>query len=361
MRIFYLDVVKAVAILLVLLCHATSVVPYTEHNLFPMCTDYQIAQLCNGLFIIASGALVLPSQIERGYPMCWRRVLKFLLLAAFWSIATNSVYYCIMDGMPLRESVCQAVARNNFILNGGAGAAGQMWFISIISCLYLAAPYMAKMVDGMPLRRIVLFVLIGMLLYLIPGTLNYDGEFHSVLNPDTQYLWVRYDFFGVYAGWFLVGYAFRVHGDKIEAAVRKVVPYPVTAGILFVALAATAAGYAESRALGDRMMFHPSFQNYYSSLSLYVNSIVLFYVLKNLADRLLPMRRIVEYLSLHSFSIFLIHMCFLFPWLRLVFDTELCSNYPWVVIAAGVLVLLVASLLLIHIISLCRVGRFWLR
>ena len=102
MRIFYLDVVKAVAILMVLFGHATSVVPYTERNLFPMCTDYQITQLCNGLFIMASGALVLPSQIERGYPMCWRRVLKFLLLAAFWSMAyemEKAPYYssCILN------------------------------------------------------------------------------------------------------------------------------------------------------------------------------------------------------------------------------------------------------------------------
>lgn len=361
MRIFYLDVVKAVAILMVLFGHATSVVPYTERNLFSMCTDYQITQLCNGLFIMASGALVLPSQIERGYPMCWRRVLKFLLLAAFWSMATNSVYYCLMEGMMTWEAVCQAAIRNNFILNGSAGAAGQMWFISIISCLYLAAPYVAKMADGMPLGRIALFVLMGILLYLVPGTLNYDGNFHSVLNPDTQHLWVRYDFFGVYAGWFLAGYAFRVHGREIEVAVRKVVPCPVMAGILFVVLAAMAAGYAESRVLGDRMMFHPSFQNYYSSLSLYVNSIVLFYVLKNMADRLLPIRRMVEYLSLHSFSIFLMHMCFLFPWLRLVVDTELYSNYPCIVIATGFIVLLAASLLLIYIMSLCRVGRFWLR
>lgn len=352
-RVFYLDFVKAAAIILVLMAHASSFIPMTRENALFFCFDYQLSQLCNGLFIMASGALILPREIEKGYPFFWRRILKFVLLAAVWSVVTNAAGY-MCDGQPLGAAVSQAVRMNSFIVGGCAGRAGQLWYISIICTLYLAAPYLAKLADGLPPSRFLIFAGISALLLLVPGTFNHAGHFRTLLTPDTQAVFGRYDFFGVYVSWFLLGYFLAVQ-DARGLLGRYGRYYTAAAAGLFALVFSWGSVWAWSM-IKDAPKLYLPFHLYYSSLFLFLDAILLYVVLKETAVHFEFCRTAVEALSRYSFGIYLVHMAWREVWM--LYALRLGLSEP-LLVALGVAALLAVSLVTVRIMYGWRVTRYF--
>lgn len=319
-RFFALDFIRAAAILCVLLAHAW-------YARFPggavdgsraaavMLVSFLFCQGATGLFVLVSGALILPKERREGFPLLWRRVLGFVLLAGFWSVVTNACGY-VAEEWPVSAALAQSVRYHSLIVGGWAYRAGYLWFLSVIVSLYLAAPFLARLAYAMPRRGYLLFAGISCLLYPLPGTLDVGGQGRSFLNPDTMVTFGGYDVFGVFASWFLLGHLFW-SVDVRALAERYTRHYCLWLCGLLAAVTG-GGGAMELYLTGARAIYAP-LHLFRPSLPIFLVAPLLFLLLKEMAPWFGRRRwRVwVTRLARHSFGIYLSHFGLL--WLLLSF------------------------------------------
>lgn len=313
-RVFYLDVVRAVAIVLVLMTHSFFAkypegMAYTESDaLFG--SFYLFTLSCNGMFFMLSGALVLDKEIRQGYGFFWKRIARFLLLLAVWAVVTNVCGY-VFHGMPFWEAVWQSVRYHSILIGGWSGYASYLWFMTVIVHLYVAAPFLARMVRDMPGRMYWIFVAATCVFMLLPGSFDYQHQLRSFIDADNALIWGQFNVFGSFASWFILGYLF-FRTDTEEWLGRYVRHYNLLLVCLLL-FSALAGGYLEYRwTIADNLHFYAPLLTFSSSIFTFVNSILLFLLCKHLAAYLTGWRRWIEIVSCHSFGIYLVHFGILF-------------------------------------------------
>ena len=310
-RIFYIDLIRAVAILSVLGIHSFFA-KYPErvpHNAFDTAIylpSFMFGLSGVGLFVMISGALIIEKEIRDGFRFYWKRIAAFGGLLAFWSVFGNSVAY-ICQGMDAWQAVLASCLHHSVIIGGSGYQASHLWFLPMIMHLYLAAPFLARMVQCMPVRDYVIFATISAVLFLLPGTFNYDGSFATLLDADFFGIMGRYDVFGVYVSWFILGYLFsRYDMDRLLAGFSK--RYSRYLALILLVSALTG-GYAEYKLTvrHDFQIYVPLIQ-FYKSLFMYVNVVVIFLLLKHYAGHFLRFRRQIEWIARYAFGLYLIHL-----------------------------------------------------
>lgn len=314
-RIFWFDAVRAAAILLVLSTHCffakyPTGCPDSMAGAMVEFPLYMLSQSCNGLFIMLSGALLIRKEIAAGFPVFWRRIGRFLILLVFWSVFSNVCGYMVLERASFLEALCRSVRDNTILFGGQANYGGHLWFLIVIGELYLAGPFLARMADNMPAKDFWYFALITVGIFLLPGTLNIDGQFHSLFNANFSLIWGRFDVFGVFASWFLLGYLLsRV--DTEAFLQRYVRHYNFVLGILLV-LVTAAGGWGECYIVRQAIRIYAPFHLFSESIFIFLNSIILFVLIKHLARYAEPFRRIVEWLAVTSLGIYLCHFGLLY-------------------------------------------------
>lgn len=306
-RVFAFDFIRVVAILLVLMTHAATLFPLSLENLSVFLPLYHVGQLSNGLFFMLSGALMLPRERRRGFPFLWRRVGKFFLLLVLWSIATNACAY-FAEGSGVAAAVCRAVQENSVVVGGRLGAAGQLWFLSVIAALYLGLPFVGRMTQGMGGREYVLFSLLTCVLVLLPSTFDGARSARTLLDPESEVLFGSYPLFGTFLAWFLLGDGFA----RFDVAGRLRAHVRLAAFLLFLGLCLSIAAaslweVSLMRAAGRAEMYLPV-HLYHQSLFLFAEGAVCFLLLELLARHLVCLRRGAAALSADVFGVFLSHM-----------------------------------------------------
>lgn len=306
-RVFAFDLIRAVAMLLVLLAHAATLFPLSLENLEVFLPLYHVGQLSNGLFFMLSGALMLPRERRRGFPLLWRRVGQFFLLLVVWSVVTNACAY-LVQGSGVWAAVCRAVAEDCVVVGGRLGSAGQLWFLSVIAALYLGLPFLGRMTQGMRRREYVLFVVLTCVLVLLPGTFDGERGFRTLLDPESEVLFGGYPLFGSFLAWFLLGDGFARFqvAARLRARVRLAGLW-LGLGLCLSIAAASVWEVSLMRAAGRAEMYLPV-HLYHQSLFLFVEGAACFLLLELLTPYLVRLRRGVEALSADVFGIFLSHM-----------------------------------------------------
>ena len=314
-RYFALDFVRAVAILCVLLAHAwyaSFPAGAVDGSLMAkgMLVSFLFYQGCNGLFIMVSGALIIPKEQREGYPLLWRRVMDFLLLAGFWSIATNVCAY-VADGWTLGQALVHSVRYHSFLFGGWTYRAGHLWFLSVICGLYLAAPFVARLAYAMPWRSYLMFAGISCMLFLVPGTFDVAGTGRSFLDPDTMGTFGGYDVFGVYVSWFLLGHLFW--SVDVRSCVGRVTRHYRLFLLGLLVFTVGAGGAMELVLTGGREIYAP-LHLFRSSLPIFLETVFCFLLLKDVAPQLEHgvLGRGISLLARRSFGIYLSHYGLLF-------------------------------------------------
>ena len=314
MRIFAFDLIRVVAIFLILLVHTVLPLPLTSGNLSVNLPLLLIGQLGTGLFFLLSGALMLPRERDRAFPWHWRRVGQFLFLLVFWSFFTSAVYYSA-DGAGLMDAVRHAARANNVLVGGDNGAGGQLWFLWVISVLYLSLPFLGRMTQGLRGWEYVAFAVLTCLLVLVPGTFDAARAHRTLLDPLAESIYGEVPLYGSILAWFLLGDFFARF--RIAEILRRRVPFVGTILLLlFVAdiFAASAMEVSLLHAAGKAEMYLPV-HLYPRSVFLFVGSSLLFLLLLVWAPHLSRYARPLEALSRDVFGVFLVHMipCLLLP------------------------------------------------
>ena len=150
-RIYYLDVLRCLACLMVIGMHA----PLSDvgHTSIFLCADTLFCIPCIGLFFMISGALLLPVQ-ESGIVFIKRRLSKVVLPLLVWTfvgVVINIFRYDFPS-----EQIVRTVASIPFSVQGH----GVLWFMYPLIGLYLVAPIISAWLQKAGKREIQIFLLL---------------------------------------------------------------------------------------------------------------------------------------------------------------------------------------------------------
>lgn len=208
-RILYLDVIRVVACMMVVLMHS----PMPSKNavgIFSVGISY-FTMPCIGLFFAASGALLLPMHYSSSNNMTeltWikHRLLKITFPVLIWSLFYIFINY-IFDENGLERQfsrTIKALCSIPFSVQGH----GVLWFMYVIAGLYLLAPVISPWLEKTSKKTLLFYLSLWGVSLCFPLLSN-------IIAVDRSIKGSLYYFSG-YAGYFLLGYYLRHFGGEIK-------------------------------------------------------------------------------------------------------------------------------------------------
>lgn len=296
-RIFYLDIIRVVACLFVIMMHASirnydALIGTTGFNIYALTFS-----ISSKLFFMISGALLLPISREP------RQFIKRRLRAVVIPLAVWSVVYFIemlIFDCPSKDEIKRTLLSVPF-----TPVEVSLWFVYAMVGIYLMMPIVSRCIEALERRWIEYYLALWLLSGVIPfiNGLFYTVEFHhTVLASTCNYL-----------GYIILGYYLHRYEPPIfsrQNIFKSVLAVAVICiGLPLFVLTYQAAYY----------MPNPSEQLATITHDLGINTmvvgIVVFSALQLLAKRFAyggsgksAFRKLVTSISICSFGIYLCHM-----------------------------------------------------
>ncbi len=199
-RILYLDVVRLMACCMVVLMH--SPMPATQENsLFLLALSYMTAP-CIGLFLMVSGALLLPVR-EDARVFLRRRLGKVLIPALVWTL-----FYIVVKSLSDDSVDISAIACRVLSVPFSPQGSGVMWFMYTLIGLYIISPVISPWLEDVKKPTLQLYLSFWFLTLCFPLV-------EIVLDVNTGITGLYYYLSG-YIGYFVLGYYLRRYGDIIS-------------------------------------------------------------------------------------------------------------------------------------------------
>lgn len=292
-RTEYFDYLRVIATFFVVFAHVSCEVWYTTDissfewtvlNIFDSSAKWAVA-----IFVMISGALFLggnPS-IKKIYTKYISRMLTAFL---FWSILyaiVNSIFY----GFELKSFIMQVI-----------GGHYHLWFIFMITGVYILIPLLKKFTESMELLQYFL-ILSVIFAVIIPYIIDILGVFSPSLSTTANALvsQMQFTFTLGYVGYFLAGYYF----NKIELS-KKVTYIIYILGIIGFILTITLTSWVSAVKQEPLDLFYQPF-----TLNLLLMSIAVFVFAKNHLNHIPAsekQKKLVRDLSKYSFGVYLVHV-----------------------------------------------------
>lgn len=285
-RIYYLDVIRIIACLMVIMMHSPVALKEGESSVVPGLISF-IMLPCNGLFFMTSGALLFGSGLSYG------QFMKKRLSRIVWPVVIWSVIYVFVDaymlGIPLNESIQQICWIPFHYIN----ANNAMWFMyTLLGCYFIVPivePWLMKATKK-ELEMVLLMWVISIGLPMVTYYLNMPKFNH-------QSAWY---YFGGFFGYLLLGW----YMTKYEISWKKI--------ILSFVLAVFFYAVVKIQSPVDWPYYcylHPSTVCY--SFGLF--GLIMKSVPSSVSDKT---KTTLVSLSACAFGVYLIHVLFLTKWLK---------------------------------------------
>lgn len=274
-RIFWLDVARAVAIILVVFAHCHEILNFVLFTQTPIpSVDVWKASLCYSfsrvgvpLFFMISGALILKKQLANTSNCHIKRILMFVILGVVYSIICNAIWDYYNTGK-LINALWGAIKKYNFILTNDLGIVGQLWFFRGIIPLYLAAPFIAlwlKEEDNVSNMK--KYILITLIVILLPSVFHR----HFLLNS------LYPSVFATFPLYFSLG--FLINENKI---LQHIAHKYIFWSVLFIC--STILSISIDSHKGALI---PELHYYLTSPFVFINSVAVIIIIKNIFTRLI--------------------------------------------------------------------------
>lgn len=209
-RIHYMDLLRSVAIMLVVALHSYQQVPFDLDSRYFMGMGVPI-------FLCISGALIIPKAGTMGlrqfYGKYAKRLIQFAVLIPICGIITNAlVWYCKGEHVSLAEANSTSshgaflhigtfpfikcfykslIEANGIIPEPLTIAQSHTWYLYYIIGLYIAAPFIARLFKTLSTKQCYLFCVLC-LLADIPTTLSFIPVLHPFHIGQTFYFILGY-------------------------------------------------------------------------------------------------------------------------------------------------------------------------
>ncbi|MBO5628202.1 MAG: acyltransferase family protein [Aeriscardovia sp.] len=197
-RILYLDIIRIIACIMIIAMHAP--IPNTGLSSYVLSTDSLLTVPGIGLFIMVSGALLLPVNMPTEQ-FLKKRFAKIVFPTVLWTL----FYYMIA---PYTDTVTQGFGIKSFLsIPFSSQFNGVLWFMYMLAGLYLLAPILSAWLRQASRREVRFYLFLWGITLCYPIIRSYIG----VNESHTGILY----YFGGYAGYFLLGYYLKTYVDRI--------------------------------------------------------------------------------------------------------------------------------------------------
>ena len=207
-RIYYLDVLRALACMAVVLIHSTAL--FATQNIGTV--DFWIGHIPNAfvrvgvpLFIMLSGALMLDENYVFSVKKQVRHILSIMLFFVFWSIVYSGIINVLLPlyrGEPLQIS---EIIKTAFL------GPYHFWYCFVIVGLYLLVPLLRLWVKRENKRQIEYFMLLALVVsFFLPIFVKTVSRFigaAGLLSEPLENLHLEY--VGGYTAYFILGWYLR--------------------------------------------------------------------------------------------------------------------------------------------------------
>lgn len=195
-RIPYLDILRVVACLLVILIH-TPIRQYDTYYNTPSVANaiytVLVAVNCN-LFFMISGALLLPVTMPA------RRFVKRRLWVVLPPLVVWTVVYLLEHALLLHNFTPRLLTSVLF-----HPVEGLLWYVYVLVVIYVTLPLMSKCIDAIGKRGVEIVLVLWVLSSFIPYQ-------HGMFIEASQYSHNMFGAFANYYGYVLLGYYLHRYG-----------------------------------------------------------------------------------------------------------------------------------------------------
>lgn len=296
-RITWIDYVRCIAILLVLLIHSfeqTGVSDLVSISIFA-----SIGRLGVPLFLMISGALMLPKvlqySISEYFQRYTKRIIQFVLLLFGYAVITNLIHILFIKREVI-EYPLHFLINNNGIT--AKGVAVHLWYMRVITVLYILLPLLARFVRPLKSRTLCAWIALCMLPFIVSKELCSIKLLSSVFP---------------YIGYFLLGYLIS---NRVDFKTKSNNIILISSLVLITSI--LVACIIDLRFNGaDFFRLHW----YSSSYTVPISSVALFILLRELFEKYSTCPPIIANLSKCAFGIYLSHYIILLGIERFVLST----------------------------------------
>lgn len=307
-RIYYLDVARFIAIISISCNHAvnrgyaTYVNQYIEFNSLPIYSSlfetiiYIFSRMGVPLFLMISGALLLKKDIndQKGIVAFYKHNLLRLFLTSeiwivicFWFLAIQRI---IADPSVLLKTIRDFLLSMLFI---NQEVYPSFWYLPMILCLYILIPFLCILKNHISWKSIIIpFFIVIFIGFVVPSINSFNLYFFDGNKwnlPDRAFL---LSYFLVYM---VIGYF--ISKKKLKSIATKwiallfIISFGVTCAFQY---------YAFSQ--------KPDCHLTYDFIGVLVASTFLFELIRRFADKVIVIRKPVEYIAKISFGIYFVHI-----------------------------------------------------
>lgn len=189
-RIPYLDALRVIACILVLLVHAPMlhIDEYYNHPSTAYAIYITLITVSSKLFFLISGALLLPVTKP------WRQFLKRRLGVVLIPLAVWSIIYLLEHAFLLHNFTPRLLI--SILFNP---VEGSLWFVYVMVVIYCCMPLMSRCIDAIGKRGVEVVLVLWALSSLIPYQ-------HGIFIEASQFSHNMLSGFANYFGYVLLGY-----------------------------------------------------------------------------------------------------------------------------------------------------------
>lgn len=327
-RIYYLDFVRIVACIMVIIQHAPK--PDIGINSVLLSAVSFLTYPCIGLFFMVSGALLLPVR-QTTNEFYKRRLIKVAVPAIIWMVVYLLLGFCLGN-----YSVSNLL-KYILLIPLTPSTVPVFWFIYVLIGLYLFAPIISPWLLKSTKKDIKCYLILWGITLFIPvlnSFFNIPYGYYSILC-----------YFGGYLGYFILGYYLHHYSQKITLlSILCFIGMPIIA-------------YALCKYLNMKSDF-----NTYYYLSIYTAPMVIgwFLLIKRITPNNLhlKMRSLVTNMSNACFGIYLVHVLIM---RYLLWEIDILTSYGGLfqIISTSLLTVII-SFTITHLLSKIPYSKFFI-
>lgn len=341
-RIAYLDLVRVIAGILVVMVHisaqqiehlAVNSMAFAITNAFNCLSFSGVA-----LFVMISGALALRPENETDLKtLLLHRTLHFFILYYIWK-AFYQIVTMLGNGEPftlinIKNDVILMLIRQRGYYH--------LWFLPMIAILFMAVPLMKKGFEEKTLCRYYLIVFFVTALF-VPTLLHYDFKFKYLISDFFAYN--NFYLFHGYLGYFVLGH--YLHNWRTQITVKKRILLYAAGGFCF--LLACVLGTLDAHAAGQPSQH----MNTPFAATTFFTATALFVAGQSVDKKIaasIKTEKIFSSLAGTVFGVYLLHPLAILFWESVGLKTSLCTpilSIPLLTVCTAALSALTAAVLL---------------
>lgn len=204
-RIYYFDVLRAIACLAVIMIHSSAKFVITDLGSF----DFWVGNIFDAfsrigvpLFVMLSGALMLDSEYNFTYKKHWGHIKKLILFFCFWSLAYALIFQVAVpvirgESLKIKDIFSEFVA-GHF----------HLWFIYMLIGIYLIVPILRLFVNHTNKKLIEYFLMLAFVFtFFVSAVIKYGKTVSPVFDSIAcVFNDFNMNFVGGYTGYFILGW-----------------------------------------------------------------------------------------------------------------------------------------------------------